>query len=127
MKDSKYTIHKCQCLDFLFKIQQCETATIENDDKKLDLTSDGDDEHNFKMVLKLEAESEYSSTRNKRKAISNSCSTFFNASLFKIETLMFIKVSKLNLSGKPSQRKILTLDVLWILFKMTLALKMTMA
>ena len=62
--------------------------------KNLDLTSDDDDpeeaEHNFKMVLKLEAESEYSSTRN-----------------------------KLNLSGKPSQRKILTLDVLWILFKMT--------
>ena len=66
MKDSNYTIHKCQCLDFLFKIQQCETATIENDDKKLDLTSDGDDEHNFKMVLKLETESEYSSNRNKR-------------------------------------------------------------
>ena len=69
--------------------------------KNLDLTSDDDPEeteHNFKMVLKLEAESEYSSTRN-----------------------------KLNLSGKPSQRKILTLDVLWILFKMTLALKMTMA
>ena len=86
--------------------------------KNLDLTSD-EVEHNFKMVLKLEAESEYSSTRNKRKAISNSCSTFFNASLFKIETLMFIKVSKLNLSGKPSQMKILTLDVLWILFKMT--------
>ena len=53
--------------------------------KNLDLTSDDEEaEHNFKIVLKLEAESEYSWTQNKRMAISNSCSTFFDASLFKI-------------------------------------------
>ena len=47
--------------------------------KNLDLTSDDDDpeeaEHNFKMVLKWEAESEYSSTRNKHKAISKCLSS----------------------------------------------------